>query len=53
VILDRFITPYRDAYEELSKLSDEELFEPIRRGNIMMEKRLDDILKRVGGYIGI
>lgn len=28
-ILDRFIAPYRDAYTELDKLSDEELFEPV------------------------
>jgi len=51
--LDRFITPYREAYEELNKLSDEELFEPVRRGNALMQTRLDEVMKRLAGYIGV
>lgn len=53
IILDRFITPYRDAYAELNKLSDEELFEPVRRGNAKMQKRLDEVLERMKKYIGV
>lgn len=53
VILDRFITPYRDAYAELNKLSDEELFEPVRRGKAKMQIRLDEVLKRISQYIGV
>lgn len=53
IILDRFITPYRDAYAELNKLSDEELFEPVRRGNAKMQKRLDEVLERLKKYIGV
>lgn len=53
VILDRFIAPYRDAYTELNKLSDEELFEPVRRGNAKMQKRLDEVLERMKKYIGV
>lgn len=53
VILDRFIAPYRDAYTELNKLSDEELFEPVRRGNAKMQKRLDEVLARMKQYIGV
>lgn len=52
-ILDRFIAPYRDAYAELNKLSDEELFEPVRRGNAKMQKRLDEVLERLKKYIGV
>ena len=52
-ILDRFIAPYRDAYAELNKLSDEELFEPVRRGNAKMQKRLDEVLERMKHYIGV
>jgi len=52
-ILDRFLTPYRDAYAELNKLSDEELFEPVRRGNAKMQKRLDEVLARLKNYIGV
>lgn len=52
-ILDRFLTPYRDAYTELNKLSDEELFEPVRRGNAKMQKRLDEVLERLKKYIGV
>lgn len=52
-ILDRFLTPYRDAYAELNKLSDEELFEPVRRGNAKMQKRLDEVLARLKTYIGV
>ena len=50
-ILDRFIAPYRDAYTALSELSDEELFEPVRRGNAIMQARLDEVMKRVAGYV--
>lgn len=53
VILDRFIAPYRESYEELNKLSDEELFEPVRRGNAKMQKRLDEVLERMKQYIGV
>lgn len=53
IILDRFIAPYRDAYTELNKLSDEELFEPVRRGNAKMQKRLDEVLERMKKYIGV
>lgn len=53
VILDRFIAPYRESYEELNKLSDEELFEPVRRGNAKMQKRLDEVLARMKQYIGV
>lgn len=53
IILDRFIAPYRDAYAELNKLSDEELFEPVRRGNAKMQKRLDEVLERMKQYIGV
>lgn len=53
MILDRFIAPYRDAYAELNKLSDEELFEPVRRGNAKMQKRLDEVLARMKQYIGV
>ena len=53
IILDRFIAPYRDAYAELNKLSDEELFEPVRRGNAKMQKRLDEVLERMKKYIGV
>jgi hypothetical protein len=49
--LDRFIAPYREAYEVLSTLSDEELFEPVRRGNAVMQARIDEVMKRVEGYI--
>lgn len=52
-ILDRFIAPYRDAYTELNKLSNEELFEPVRRGNAKMQKRLDEVLERMKKYIGV
>ena len=52
-ILDRFIVPYRDAYEILNKLSDEELFEPVRRWNAIMQARLDTVLERVKSYIGV
>lgn len=52
-ILDRFIAPYREAYAELNKLSDEELFEPVRRGNAKMQKRLDEVLERMKKYIGV
>jgi tryptophanyl-tRNA synthetase len=52
-ILDRFIAPYRDAYTELNQLSDEELFEPVRRGNAKMQKRLDEVLERMKKYIGV
>lgn len=52
-ILDRFIAPYRDAYAELDKLSDEELFEPVRRGNAKMQKRMDEVLERMKKYIGV
>jgi tryptophanyl-tRNA synthetase len=52
-ILDRFIAPYRDAYAELNQLSDEELFEPVRRGNAKMQKRLDEVLARMKKYIGV
>lgn len=53
IILDRFIAPYRASYEELNKLSDEELFEPVRRGNEKMQIRLDEVLKRISQYIGV
>ncbi len=53
IILDRFIAPYRDAYTELNKLSDEELFEPVRRGNAKMQSRLDEVLARMKQYIGV
>ena len=53
IILDRFIAPYREAYAELNKLSDEELFEPVRRGNAKMQKRLDEVLARMKQYIGV
>lgn len=52
-ILDRFVAPYRDAYVELNKLSDAELFEPVRRGNAKMQKRLDEVLERMKKYIGV
>jgi tryptophanyl-tRNA synthetase len=52
-ILDRFIAPYREAYEVLNWLSDEELFEPVRRGSIVMEKRLEEVMERLAGYIGV
>lgn len=52
-ILERFIAPYREAYAELNKLSDEELFEPVRRGNAKMQKRLDEVLERLKKYIGV
>jgi tryptophanyl-tRNA synthetase len=52
-ILDRFITPYRDAYVALSQLSDEELFEPVRRGNAVMQARLDAVMTRLAGYIWV
>jgi len=52
-ILDRFIAPYRDAYAELNTLSDDELFEPVRRGNAKMQKRLDEVLARMKHYIGV
>lgn len=52
-ILDKFITPYREAYETLSKLSDEELFAPVQRGNAVMQARLDEVMKRLAGYIGV
>lgn len=52
VILDWFIAPYRESYEELNKLSDEELFAPIRRGNAKMQKRMDEVLERLKKYIG-
>ncbi|MBP7773714.1 tryptophan--tRNA ligase [Candidatus Gracilibacteria bacterium] len=53
IILDRFIAPYREAYAELNELSDEELFEPVRRGNAKMQKRLDEVLARMKQYIGV
>lgn len=53
VILDRFIAPYRDAYAELNKLSDDELFEPVRRGNAKMQARLDEVMERMKKYIGV
>ena len=34
-----------ETYAELNKLSDEELFEPVRRGNAKMQKRLDEVLE--------
>lgn len=52
-ILDRCIAPYRASYEELNKLSDEELFEPVRRGNAKMQERMDVVLERMSRYIGI
>lgn len=53
IILDRFIAPYRESYETLNKLSDEELFEPVRRGNAKMQARLDEVLERMKKYIGV
>lgn len=52
-ILDRFIAPYREAYAELNKLSDDELFEPVRRGNAKMQARLDEVMERMKKYIGV
>jgi len=52
-ILDRFIAPYREKYEILNKLSDEELFAPVVRGNAKMQKRLDEVLERLKKYIGV
>lgn len=52
-ILDRFIAPYRESYETLNKLSDEELFEPVRRGNAKMQARLDEVMERMKKYIGV
>lgn len=52
-ILDRFIAPYRESYETLNKLSDEELFEPVRRWNAKMQKRLDEVMERMKKYIGV
>ncbi len=52
-ILDRFITPYREAFAELDKLSDEELFEPVRRWNVKMQARLDEVMERMKKYIGV
>ncbi len=53
IILNRFIAPYRESYEELNKLSDEELFEPVRRGNAKMQKRLDEVMERMKKNIGV
>lgn len=53
VILDRVLTPYRDAYEVLSVLSDEELFEPLMRGKKSMQERLDTVLLRLKNYLGV
>lgn len=53
IILDRFIAPYRESYEKLNKFSDEELFEPVRRGNAKMQERLDEVLQRLKQYIGV
>ena len=53
IILDRFIAPYREKYETLNKLSDEELFAPVIRWNAKMQKRLDEVLARLKTYIGV
>ncbi len=53
IILNRFIAPYRESYEELDKLSDEELFEPVRRWNVKMQARLDEVMERMKKYIGV
>lgn len=52
-ILDRFIAPYREKYEILNKLSDDELFAPVVRGNAKMQKRLDEVLARLKKYIWV
>lgn len=52
-LLDRFLAPYRNAYTELSQLSDEELFAPVIRGNAIMEQRLGIVMNRLQSYVGV
>lgn len=52
-ILDRFIAPYRASFETLNALPDEELFEPVRRGQVTMQMRFDAVQERLKKFIGI
>lgn len=52
-ILDRFITPYREAYESLNTLSDEELFAPLEAWRIRMQERIDVVQSRLKQYLGV